>query len=705
MNIIKTLKGAALSLLMIAGLAPGVAWSAVGPVDADGYTWTDSVPPMPMVPHTFVSIVGTGVLVPGVNGCDDCVSAALPIGFPIRYRGIAYTSVYVSTNGVLSFSPTLTSQFTTDPTIPFVGGAGDNLLAPLFVDLTARAGGTITSQLKGVAPNREFIVEYNVVPFFSGAGLNTFQVVLKEATGQIEFRYQNVTTKFSPAGGFGGSNASTLVGIENATGTVGVKYAPMSNVNGVVTNRTVRFAPLTGLGGFINTVVVATESTPIIKQNQATSGMLAFGSTTLWNFGTTVNLQVNNATFSGAPATVTAQATGVDLGAGLGIAAPGTLVAPNLYQWTLLTGAPIGTVTRFNLNTIQGTNLTATAGPVTYTVTINQPGAVGGAAIEGTPLTTGPAFNVIPALTATGLVNANTVADVGQLVAGVPYVFVAPPAAAGTTLGAAGSNLTITNVTTAEPMLQNNLVVKLLGDFSGVAAIRATGMTASSAAGVPTAGAPANTMTITQVPPAVTGVATAVITGGLAANSAFAFSPRLVFDGVTQQTVRSFTVAVDILAGGSYVAAPNNLASASIVSVSNNGMKFSTDLMGTASSNKVVIRDLSNNLPPAGGRIMISGKVFPSLAPGAQAGTPFGPITLAPRLLSGGQVSLTPAMIAADPNVIAAGGLPAGAAATFNFTVETASGTASEKKQVAGVGINAQTILVSPTPSTTGTLF
>jgi len=458
---------------------------------------------------------------------------------------------------------------------------------------------------------------------------------------------------------------------------------------------TVNFGP--GVGN-TPTVVVGSQTSAVIKLNQATSttvgGPLAFTSTVPWPFGTTINLVVNNATFSNA--ILNASAPGVKLGAALaGAPVAGTLIAPNHYQWTVGgLGAPVGSVFNFDTFTNQVLNVTGTVGAVTFTVTINAPLNVGGGAIDATPVTTGPALNVVPALTATGLVNANTIADVAQLSpAGVPFVYnVAGPAL--NTLGNTGGKLTITNVTTAQPMLPANIVVKLLGDFTGIAAVNAPLMTASSAAGVPTAGAALNTMTITQAPGTTAGQATAIITAGLAAGGVFNFAPQLVFDGVTQQSSRAFTVAVDIIAGGTFAASPNDLTAASIVSVSNNGLVFSTDLMGTASSNIVVLRDLSNNLPAAGGRIILSGTVFPSLAAGAQAGTPFGPITLAVTVPSGGQAVLTPLSIAADPNVIAAGGLPAGAAASFNFVVASAAGSASEKKQVAGVGINAQTIAI-----------
>jgi len=445
------------------------------------------------------------------------------------------------------------------------------------------------------------------------------------------------------------------------------------------------------------TITVATETVNVIKQNQATSlasgNSLIFTSTAVWGAGSTITLQVNGATFNGAPNQLTADPSGV-LALNLAVAgAPtvGTQIGSTQYQWVVGTANAIGDTLEFDLGTIQSTNLVSTSGPVTYTITVNNPPAGGGAAIDATPVTSGAAFNVTSAVTGTALTNGNTVSDVAQLVAGVPFVFNAAGGLANP-IGTAGSAWTLSNVTSAQAITAGGLVITLDGNFTGIATVNEAGVTASSATGVATVGAVAGTMTIN----AARTQATAIITGGLAAGGAFTFNPVLVFDGATQQGPRTFTSSANLIAVGTFNAnAPiATTGSASIVSVTNNGMAFSTDLMGTSSPNTVVIRDASNNLPVTGGRIIMTGSTYAGLSAGASAGTAFGPITLSTLLPSGGQVVLTPASIAADAAVVAAGGLPAGAAAKFNFVVETAAGSASEKKQVAGVGLSSQTVQV-----------
>jgi len=455
---------------------------------------------------------------------------------------------------------------------------------------------------------------------------------------------------------------------------------------------TANYGPVAG-AGVSATLNVATQSIAVIKQNQQAGGPLTFTAGVAWPVGSTVTLAVNGATFNGAPNAVTATTTGtVVIGAGV-------QQSPTQYQWVVGTAStPTDTVT-FNTGGAQVTNLTASTGPVTYTITVNAPAAVGGAVLDGTPATTGAAFNMVSAFAIipsgavplTGFSNATTVTDVAQLVAGVPFVFnVAFPAL---NTAANVGHFHVGNATSNQAIAAGQALVTIVGDFNGIAAVNTiAGMSGSSAAGALTPGG-AGTFTINALKTAATAVNTLAIAGG--AGPLFV-DPRFVFDGVTQQAPRTFSASGSLLAGGNFVAAAGIIpVTGPIDTIANNGLGFTTDLMGTASANTIVIRDRSavGGLPAAGGKVILTATVFPTIAAGASAGTAFGPVALATTLPDGGQLVLTPASIAADPNVIAAGGLPIGGAANFTFVVQTPAGSISEKKQVPGVGINAQTTL------------
>jgi hypothetical protein len=146
----------------------------------------------PTTPYTWldISVSGTNVT-PALT--DDSVSAAIPIGFTFNYAGLNYTQLYIASNGMLFFNATLpTGTWWTNSTVATaqVTYTISNALMPYWDDLNpAGVAGRVKYQTLGVTPNRQFVVSYLAVPHFSGAGTNTFQVVLKE-NGTILYNYQ-----------------------------------------------------------------------------------------------------------------------------------------------------------------------------------------------------------------------------------------------------------------------------------------------------------------------------------------------------------------------------------------------------------------------------------------------------------------------------------------------------------------------------------
>ena len=144
---------------------------------------------------------------------DDAVTGALPLGFTFNYFGVNYTDLGISTNGNVQLGVGPYSASFSPNVIP-TAGIPDNMIAPFWGDLNASPG-QITYGTSGVAPNRQFIVCYNNVAFFNGTDFVTGQVILFEGTNRIEMHITSVT---------GISFSNRVLGIENATGTVG--YSP-----------------------------------------------------------------------------------------------------------------------------------------------------------------------------------------------------------------------------------------------------------------------------------------------------------------------------------------------------------------------------------------------------------------------------------------------------------------------------------------------
>jgi len=214
----------AAGLLMSASVANA---SQSAAPDAFGYTWTDSLTPAPSISYSFYDIYATGT--DTLLG-DDQVLLAVPIGFTFNYYGDPYTTVNISSNGILGFGPTTSS---TTSGAPFPTPTGDNnVIGGLWDDLNpAGIVRGVVYQTVGVAPDRRFIVQWTNVPFFNTVVLNTFQIVLFENGNRIQFRYASITER-----------ASANSGIENVNGTIGLAYYP-SAAPGVHVAEAVEFDP------------------------------------------------------------------------------------------------------------------------------------------------------------------------------------------------------------------------------------------------------------------------------------------------------------------------------------------------------------------------------------------------------------------------------------------------------------------------------
>ena len=199
---------------------------------------------------TYSSMGTTGTVIPYwlgqiANQNDDNRSAPVPLGFDFWYLGTRYTSVSISINGFIDFSPTAYdgnyplgdpnpappsyitcgagpsyrqdgSAFLRVPcvgAVPPVSYGGTYLaLAAMYCDLwvnngTAAVANSIKYQTTGVAPNRVFTVEYFSMDDFTGgapADYN-FQIKLYETSGIIEYVYGSMTN--------GGATPSYACGI------------------------------------------------------------------------------------------------------------------------------------------------------------------------------------------------------------------------------------------------------------------------------------------------------------------------------------------------------------------------------------------------------------------------------------------------------------------------------------------------------------
>lgn len=143
---------------------------------------------------------------------DDSASAAITIGFTYNFYGIDYTTLYVGSNGLVTFGAARSNAVTTlgpNSGYPYAVLAGSDLVP----------SGSIQPkyQLLGTSPNRIFVVDFTSIPFYDSNTGNastsvfaTFQIKLYETTNIAEIHISSFdpAALSAPAGWIGVTNAN-----------------------------------------------------------------------------------------------------------------------------------------------------------------------------------------------------------------------------------------------------------------------------------------------------------------------------------------------------------------------------------------------------------------------------------------------------------------------------------------------------------------
>lgn len=223
-----TLVAATAAILGIALGAGPRASAAIGP-DAFGYR-ADSVE------FRFEDISSSGT--PILASHDDAFQEiALPFSF--SFYGTPYDSVFVSTNGLLSFEVG-TAAFANrllagslSPDVPIAAVLWDDWVT------FASALDAIHYQTVGAAGSRRLVVQWHVVQRFPGTPSTvTFQAVLHERGAAIEYRYLD-----TDSGDASASGAGATVGIRDRFGSADGRHLQWSHDEAVITSASaIRFS-------------------------------------------------------------------------------------------------------------------------------------------------------------------------------------------------------------------------------------------------------------------------------------------------------------------------------------------------------------------------------------------------------------------------------------------------------------------------------
>ncbi len=198
---------------------PGFSNAGSAASDNFGYTIDDTQSP------AWEDILASGTVITFTQHTplDDSYSVALPIHFGFKYYEYTYTTLYVSTNGLVTFStPSKAFSNTILPNdiLP------NNLIAAYWDDL--RLDGTNSKVMVQYfdAPDRHLTIEWYQVLRLGGTGHLTFQVQLFE-NGDIHIQYQDLSANLD----------QETVGMEDVHGVDGLTY--LFNSSGLSTSKAV----------------------------------------------------------------------------------------------------------------------------------------------------------------------------------------------------------------------------------------------------------------------------------------------------------------------------------------------------------------------------------------------------------------------------------------------------------------------------------
>ena len=179
-------------------------------------------------PLSFVNVTAVGTVLTGLTNQDDtAVGLALP--FTFRFFDTDYTSLSVSSNGLITFGggdTTFTNaDLTTSPDLAAI--------APFWDDLHTAGGlpgSDVYTATLGAPGSRQFVIQWNQIRFFSGGTAGdtiTFEAVLFEGSNNIRFSYLDLISGSAA----GNNGASATVGIKDA-GTQGPNRLLLAFNNG-----------------------------------------------------------------------------------------------------------------------------------------------------------------------------------------------------------------------------------------------------------------------------------------------------------------------------------------------------------------------------------------------------------------------------------------------------------------------------------------
>jgi hypothetical protein len=226
---------------------------------------------------------------PDFGNLDDGRWDNITLPFTFRFYGNNFNNINISTNGWIGLGSTNSTATGYGFALPHAG-APDNVIHAITCDLnfkpTNNPAAPNLAVLQyfevGTSPNRQFVIDYSNIKFFSGTATANVQVILYETTNVIEIHTSSCTN----------TAVAKAQGIENSTGTVASVSTGRNNTTTwtgmpnafrfTPDNITYTWSPATGLNTTSGATVIATPATTTTYTVNALNTVnSATGSTTI----------------------------------------------------------------------------------------------------------------------------------------------------------------------------------------------------------------------------------------------------------------------------------------------------------------------------------------------------------------------------------------------------------------------------------------
>lgn len=186
-----------------------ISLTAFNPAKAliSNYTFTSSS-------ANYIPLTGGTTFVTG-SAWDDAVSSLIQMPFSFTYNNVAYTTVSINTNGFITLGAVSASA-----TYCGLQASPANSIAAYGTDLRGTtASSTIQYGVMGVAPNRQFVIQWtDCRQFFSTTGNHwSFQIILNETSNTVQVVMGTVTCATT----MGANNCADVAGEGGDIGLLG----------------------------------------------------------------------------------------------------------------------------------------------------------------------------------------------------------------------------------------------------------------------------------------------------------------------------------------------------------------------------------------------------------------------------------------------------------------------------------------------------